>query len=378
MITVFAAVVFSSQAIAEASSLTPNYSQAKTAAGRLLKTIDEVGSARERGAASPTSPQPLSADSVFPRGASPSAPPSPNSPKFLSGSVSSPPSFLNAPNHPLTNRNSLSVVYEKIDSFTSLPPPDLIAFHSVRFAYPNRPKSRVLRGFSLHIKAGQNVALVGPSGCGKSTVVQLLVRFYDPADGFVTYDGDDLRGLDLGLLRQRIAYVQQDPFLFAGSILDNLCYGLTESEIAVLRRERLVEKILKIVQMADFVRRQPAGLGYQVGPKGHALSGGQRQRVALGRALLRRPRVLILDEATSALDSATESALLTALDEFARATGMARIVIAHRLSTVKESDVIAVLNEGRVRQLGDHAQLVADKDGLYYRMCHSHQYRFVD
>ena len=130
--------------------------------------------------------------------------------------------------------------------------------------------------------------------------------------------------------------------------------------------------------MEDFVGRQPEGLSYQVGPKGHALSGGQRQRVALARALLRRPRVLILDEATSALDSATESALLTALDAFARSTGMARIVIAHRLSTVKESDVIAVLHEGRVRQLGDHATLVADKDGLYYRMCHSHQYRFID
>ena len=331
VITVFAAVVFSSQALAEASALTPNYSQAKIAAGRLLRTIDQVA----------------------------------NLTSTLPSTSSQPP--------------SMPPIYESLENFPAPPPtkPDIVVFHNVRFAYPNRPKAKILRGFSLSLKAGQTVALVGSSGCGKSTVVQLLVRFYDPTDGFVTYEGDDLRSRDSGFLRRRIAYVQQDPYIFGGSFFDNIVYGLPEAEVVAARRSHLAEKIAKIVQLHDFIVSYPDKYDHYLGPKGHALSGGQRQRLALARALLRRPRVLILDEATSALDSATEAALLREMDVFARENEMARIVIAHRLSTVKNADLIAVVNDGKVQQLGDHQTLVSDKDGLYYRMTHSHLYRFV-
>ncbi|CAD5219768.1 unnamed protein product [Bursaphelenchus okinawaensis] len=234
-----------------------------------------------------------------------------------------------------------------------------VTLDDVYFAYPNTPKSIVLRGAYIKASAGQTVALVGPSGSGKSTVISMLERFYDPLAGVIKIDGKDLRSLSLRNVRQQVALVEQQPRLFSGSIKDNICYGLDQSLVRV-------DEILEAARIANadsFISQLPDGYDTLVGEKGTQLSGGQKQRIAIARAIIRKPKILLLDEATSALDSASEVAVQEALDR-AR-LGRTCVTIAHRLSSIQNSDLIVFLEAGKIREAGSHAQLMQQK-GKYY------------
>ena len=237
-----------------------------------------------------------------------------------------------------------------------------IEFIDVDFAYPTRKVAPVCRGLSLSIAAGQAVALCGPSGCGKSTLVQLLERFYDPDAGSITFDGVDLRRLNLRWLRSQIGLVGQEPVLFAGTVAENIGYGkegATQSEI---------EAAARAANAHNFITEGlPGGYGTQVGQGGGKLSGGQKQRVAIARALIKQPALLLLDEATSALDNESERVVQEALDAVVAETRRTTLVIAHRLSTIRNADSIAVLSEGRVVEKGTHAELLS-LGGLYTRL----------
>jgi ATP-binding cassette subfamily B protein len=232
-----------------------------------------------------------------------------------------------------------------------------VAFRGVRFAYPSRPDVEVLGGVDFTISSGQRVALVGPSGAGKSTVISLLLRFYDPSRGGVLLDGQDVREYPLGWLRRQMAVVPQEVLLFGGTIRENIEYGkpgATDDEVREAARR---------ANAAQFIEAFPEGYGTVVGERGVKLSGGQRQRIAIARAILANPSVLILDEATSSLDSESERLVQEALDDLMR--DRTSLIIAHRLSTVRDADQILVLNEGRVVQRGTHDELLRDADGLY-------------
>ncbi|MGE7776007.1 ABC transporter ATP-binding protein [Chitinophaga sp. NPDC101104] len=232
-----------------------------------------------------------------------------------------------------------------------------IRFQHVGFQYPSRKDLPVLRDVSFHAEPGWQVALVGPSGAGKSTIVNLLLRFYDPAAGHIYIDGQDTREYDLSLLRSQMAVVPQDVFLFGGTIRENIAYGdTTASEDAIMEAARQANAW-------EFIRQFPEGLDTIVGERGIQLSGGQRQRIAIARAVLRNPRILILDEATSALDSESEKLVQEALDKLME--GRTSIVIAHRLSTVRRADMILVLDKGGVVESGTHEELMRKSEGLY-------------
>ncbi|ODN72589.1 putative multidrug export ATP-binding/permease protein [Methylobrevis pamukkalensis] len=232
-----------------------------------------------------------------------------------------------------------------------------IVFDGVRFGYdPARP---VLKGLDLSIRAGETIAFVGPSGAGKTTLLSLVPRFYDVDAGAIRIDGRDIRDLTLASLRRSIGIVQQDVFLFAGTIRENIAYGrldATEAEILdAARRARL----------GGLLAELPDGLDSIVGERGVQLSGGQKQRVAIARIFLKNPPILILDEATSALDTETERAIQDALQELAR--GRTSLVIAHRLATIRHADRIVVVEDGRIVETGDHASLLATA-GVYRRL----------
>lgn len=234
-----------------------------------------------------------------------------------------------------------------------------VAFHAVRFRYPARPDVDVLCGVDLELAPGQVVALVGPSGSGKSTVAALIARFYDPDAGQVTLDGVDLRELDPRWLREQVGAVSQEPILFATSIADNVRYGrpsATDDE---------VRDALKAANALGFVSAFPDGVATLVGERGVQLSGGQKQRIAIARALLKDPRVLVLDEATSALDTESEHLVQEALDRLM--VGRTTLVIAHRLSTVRDADRVVVIDQGAVAEAGTHDELLA-RDGVYRRL----------
>jgi ATP-binding cassette subfamily B protein len=235
-----------------------------------------------------------------------------------------------------------------------------VTLEAVEFRYPSRADVPVLQGFDLVLEPGEVVALVGPSGSGKSTIAALLQRLYDPLAGRVTLDGADLRTLDPTFLRQQIGVVSQEPTLLSTSILENVRYGRPDATVDE------VEAALVAANAADFVRRFPNGLATEVGERGVQLSGGQKQRVAIARALLKNPSILILDEATSALDAESEHLVQEALDRLQ--AGRTTLVIAHRLSTVKDADRVAVIEAGRVAQLGSHAELMAEEAGIYRRL----------
>ena len=234
-----------------------------------------------------------------------------------------------------------------------------LCFEDVDFSYPARPDFAVLRGFELTVEPGEVVALVGPSGAGKSTVASLIPRFYDPTRGRITLDGNELQRFDPRSLRQKIGAVMQEPVLFAESIADNIRYGRPEAS------DEEVREAARDANAATFIEAFPEGYDTLVGERGVRLSGGQKQRVAIARAVLKDPRILILDEATSALDAESEHLVHEALDRLME--GRTTIVIAHRLSTVRNADRVVVLNQGTVVETGAHTDLMT-ADGLYRRL----------
>jgi len=233
-----------------------------------------------------------------------------------------------------------------------------IELQDVTFTYANGEP--VAKGISLVAEGGKTTALVGPSGAGKSTIINLIPRFYDPSSGRILIDGQDISGVTKDSLRRHLAYVSQQPYLFEGSIRDNIRYGRPEATDAE------VEEAAKLAYAHDFILAQPFGYDTPVGENGITLSGGQRQRLSIARALVRQAPILLLDEATSALDNESEAAVQKALET--AMSGRTVVVIAHRLSTVVNADKIVVMQEGRVVEEGDHETLAQHKDGLYARL----------
>lgn len=232
-----------------------------------------------------------------------------------------------------------------------------ITFQNLSFNYPNRPDIKVLKDINFEALPGEQVALVGPSGAGKSTLVSLILRFYNPTSGKLMFDDKNAKHYGLSEIRNQMAVVPQDVFLFGGSIRENIAYGkpdATETEIT---------EAAKKANAWEFISDFPEKLDTLVGERGVQLSGGQRQRVAIARAVLKNPKILILDEATSALDSESERLVQDALDKLM--LGRTSIVIAHRLSTIRKADKIVVLDKGKVVETGTHDELVEIEDGMY-------------
>ncbi len=239
------------------------------------------------------------------------------------------------------------------------PPHGRIDFEDVDFSYPGRPDLPALRGFELHVRPGERVALVGLSGAGKSTVFRLLLRFFDPTRGTVLVDGVSVREADPAEVRSRIAWVAQDAPLFSGSAAENISFGRPDAErVEILCAARAA-------QAESFLSALPEGLDTRLGAKAKTLSGGERQRLAIARALIRDAAILLLDEATSALDAENELLIQRALGEAMR--GRTTLVIAHRLATVLKADRIVVMDRGRVVEEGTHAELV-NQGGVYARL----------
>ncbi|KAJ8435231.1 hypothetical protein Cgig2_028417 [Carnegiea gigantea] len=235
-----------------------------------------------------------------------------------------------------------------------------IELRDVYFSYPTRPNEHIFSGFSLSISRGTTAALVGHSGSGKSTVISLIERFYDPYAGEVLIDGINLKEFQLRWIRQKIGLVSQEPVLFASSIKDNIAYGKDGATIEEIRAAA------ELANAAKFIDKLPKGLDTLVGEHGTQLSGGQKQRVAIARAILKDPRILLLDEATSALDAESERIVQEALDRIM--VNRTTVIVAHRLSTVRNADMIAVIHQGKVVEKGPHSELVKDPEGAYSQL----------
>ncbi|XP_018647433.1 multidrug resistance protein 1, 2, 3 (p glycoprotein 1, 2, 3), putative, partial [Schistosoma mansoni] len=234
-----------------------------------------------------------------------------------------------------------------------------VAFKNVSFVYPSRPDITILKDFSLTIKSGQTIALVGPSGSGKSTIIHMLQRFYDPVSGEVLIEDENIKDLDLKAYRNQIGCVQQEPILFEGTISDNIRLGKLDAT------QDEIEEAAKLANAHDFIQQLPDTFDTFVGERGGGMSGGQKQRIAIARALIRKPKLLLLDEATSALDTKSERVVQVALDKASE--GRTVVVVAHRLTTVRNANLIIVLDKGVVRESGTHEELVA-QNGLYAAM----------
>ena len=230
-----------------------------------------------------------------------------------------------------------------------------VEFDDVRFRYPGSEKE-ILGGVSLHVEPGQTAAILGTTGSGKSTLVNLIPRFYDVTGGAVRLDGHDVRDVTLSSLRAQIGIVLQETLLFSGTVRDNIAYGRPDAT-----REE-VEAAAAAAQADEFIRRLPRGYDTVVGERGVGLSGGQRQRFAIARALLVDPRLLILDDSTSAVDAETETAIQESLDRLMREGDRTVFVIAQRISTVRDADVILVLDEGKIAVRGTHEELLRDSE----------------
>ncbi|KAF3557655.1 hypothetical protein F2Q69_00017507 [Brassica cretica] len=264
-------------------------------------------------------------------------------------------------------------VFELLDRKTEIEPDDPdttpvpdrlrgeVELKHIDFSYPSRPDIQVFRDLTLRARAGKTLALVGPSGCGKSSVISLVQRFYEPSSGRVMIDGKDIRKYNLKALRKHIAIVPQEPCLFGTTIQENIAYGhecATEAEII---------QAASLASAHKFISALPDGYKTYVGERGVQLSGGQKQRIAIARALVRKAEIMLLDEATSALDAESERSVQEALDQ--ACSGRTSIVVAHRLSTIRNAHTIAVIDDGKVAEQGSHSQLLKNyPDGIYARM----------
>jgi ATP-binding cassette subfamily B protein len=232
-----------------------------------------------------------------------------------------------------------------------------IKFNNVTFSYDDEIK--VLKNISLHIEAGQTVSFVGPTGAGKSTVAKLICRFYDPTEGSLTLDNINLKDISLESLHSQLGIVPQEPFLFHGTIKDNILFARPDAT------DNEVEDACKAVGIEEMIKRLPAGLETHCHERGSSLSSGERQLLALARAFLSKPRVLILDEATSNVDQQNEAKIERALDKLLE--GRTAIIIAHRLATTRRADVIVVIDEQKIIEMGSHEELI-QKKGSYFQM----------
>ncbi|BAT99615.1 ABC transporter B family member 2 [Vigna angularis] len=240
-----------------------------------------------------------------------------------------------------------------------------IELKRINFSYPSRPDVIIFKDFNLRVPAGKSVALVGQSGSGKSSVISLILRFYDPVSGRVLVDGKDITKLNLKSLRRHIGLVQQEPALFATSIYENILYGkegASDSEVI---------EAAKLANAHNFISGLPEGYSTKVGERGVQLSGGQRQRVAIARAVLKNPEILLLDEATSALDVESERVVQQALDRLMQ--NRTTVMVAHRLSTIRNADQISVLQDGKIIEQGTHSSLIENKNGAYFKLVNLQQ-----
>ncbi|EHK2411602.1 ABC transporter ATP-binding protein [Listeria monocytogenes] len=233
-----------------------------------------------------------------------------------------------------------------------------IAYNHVSFEYSDG--KNVLNHINLSIKAGETVAFVGPSGAGKTTICNLLPRFYDVSAGEITIDGENIKRFTLPSLRAQIGVVQQDVFLFSGTVRENIAYGKLDAS------DEEIEHVVKLAHLSKVVEEMPDGLDTIIGERGVKLSGGQKQRLAIARMFLKNPPILILDEATSALDTETEQVIQASLEELAE--GRTTLIIAHRLATIKHADRIIVVNETGIAETGTHDELLAQDNGAYKRL----------
>jgi len=266
-------------------------------------------------------------------------------------------------------------LFDILDHVSSVPEPanplrlpevkGRIELRDVAFRYGNRS---VLRGVDLAIEPGEMIGLVGHSGSGKTTLVNLICRFYDVTEGAIRLDGADIRTLAVADYRRNIGLVLQEPFLFFGTIADNIAYGKPDAT-----RQEIIAAA-RAAHAHEFILRLPQGYDSLVGERGQGLSGGERQRISIARALLIDPRMLILDEATSSVDTETEKEIQKALDNLVR--GRTTIAIAHRLSTLRKADRLVVMDRGRIVEVGNHDDLMA-REGAYYRLYQA-QARNVD
>ncbi|MBC1386386.1 ABC transporter ATP-binding protein [Listeria innocua] len=233
-----------------------------------------------------------------------------------------------------------------------------IEYKDVSFEYSDG--KNVLSHINLSIKAGETVAFVGPSGAGKTTICNLLPRFYDVSDGEITIDAENIKHFTLPSLRAQIGVVQQDVFLFSGTVRENIAYGKLDAT------NEEIEHVVKLAHLSKVVEEMPDGLDTIIGERGVKLSGGQKQRLAIARMFLKNPPILILDEATSALDTETEQVIQASLEELAE--GRTTLIIAHRLATIKHADRIIVVNETGIAETGTHDELLAKENGAYKRL----------
>ncbi|MBC1742651.1 ABC transporter ATP-binding protein [Listeria welshimeri] len=233
-----------------------------------------------------------------------------------------------------------------------------IAYKQVSFEYSDG--KNVLNHINLSIKAGETVAFVGPSGAGKTTICNLLPRFYDVTDGEITIDNQNIKDFTLPSLRAQIGVVQQDVFLFSGTVRENIAYGKLDAS------DEEIEHVVKLAHLSKVVEEMPDGLDTIIGERGVKLSGGQKQRLAIARMFLKNPPILILDEATSALDTETEQVIQASLEELAE--GRTTLIIAHRLATIKHADRIIIVNETGIAETGTHDELLTKENGAYKRL----------
>jgi ATP-binding cassette subfamily B protein len=247
---------------------------------------------------------------------------------------------------------------EKGDALSLKPLRGKVEFRNVTFGYDQ--VRQVIRGVSFQVQPGELIGLVGPSGSGKSTLINLLVRFYDTTGGEILIDGISIRDLDIGAYRRQVGMVLQDPFLFHGTILENIRYGLPEASL---------DQVINAARAAnahDFICKLPHGYDTIVGERGHTLSGGERQRISIARAVLHDPRILILDEATSSVDTETEHKIQEALNRLI--AGRTVFAIAHRLSTLKRATRLLVIKDGKIAEHGTHQELLSISGGVYRRL----------